>query len=160
MNKRNDDVAKKEQIGNALNVSIIFAIYYDEFEKICKKNNLQLFVFQYDNINNKITIVTIISKKNEIIKILFKYHDYADVFDKIDVNKLFEHKFHDYVIETKGKIFFFDFIYNLFIRKLETFRKYSNDNFKKEFIVFVSSFADECIMFVKKKRKITIVRKL
>ena len=45
MNEKNDDVAKNEQIRNGLNVSIIIAIDYDKFEKICKKNNLQLFVF-------------------------------------------------------------------------------------------------------------------
>ena len=113
---------------------------------------MQSFVFQYDNINDKITIVTIISnKKNDIIKILFKYHDYANVFDKIDINKLFKHKTYDYAIETKNKILFFDFTYNLFITKLEIFRKYLNNNFKKNFIVFFLSFADAFNMFVNKK---------
>ena len=37
MNKKNDDVAKIERIRNELNVSIIIAIDYNEFEKICKK---------------------------------------------------------------------------------------------------------------------------
>ena len=96
--------------------------------------------------------MTVISNKNiEIIKIVFKYHDYANVFDKIDANKLFKHRFYDHAIETKNKIFSFDFIYNLFITKLETFRKYLNYNFKKKFIVFFSSSADAFIMFVKKK---------
>ena len=94
------------RIRNELNVSIIIAIDYDEFEKIWKKNILQLFVFQYNNINAQIRIVTFIKKKNEIIKILFKYHNYVDVFNKINVNKLFEHKFHNHVIETKNKFFF------------------------------------------------------
>ena len=39
------------------------------------------------------TIVTIISNtKNEIIKISFKYHNYANVFDWINANELFKHK--------------------------------------------------------------------
>ena len=50
-------------------------------------------------------------------------------------------------------IFFFDSIYNLFITKIETLRKYLNDNFKKEFILFFSSFADAFMMFVKKKNE-------
>ena len=33
-------------------------------------------------------------QKNEIIKILFKYHGYINVFDEINTNKLFEHKFY------------------------------------------------------------------
>ena len=160
MNEKNDDVAKNERIRNELNVSIIIAIDYDKFEKICKKGNLQLFVFQYDNINDRITVVTAISnKKNEIIKISFKYYHYTDVFDEIDINKLFKPKFHDYAIESK--IFFsILFIIYLFITKFETFRKYLNDNFNKKFIVFFSSPADKFILFVKKKRKFTIVRKL
>ena len=65
------------------------------------------------------------------------------------------------ITQSKRKIiFFFDFIYNLFITKFKIFRKYLNDNFKKKFIVFSSSFTDAFIMFVKKKRKFTIVRKL
>ena len=97
---------------------------------------MQLFVFQYDNISDKITIVTIISnKKNEIIKKALKYYDYVDVFDKTDANKLSKHRFYDYAIETKNEIFFFDFIYNLFITKFKALRKYLNDNFKREFIV-------------------------
>ena len=64
---------------------------------------------------------------------------------------MFKHRFHDYAIETKNKISSFDFIYNLFITNFETLRKYLNDNFKKKFIVFFSSFANAFIMFVKKK---------
>ena len=51
MNERNDNVAKIKRIRNEWNISIIIAINYKKFEKICKKNNCQLFVFQYDNIS-------------------------------------------------------------------------------------------------------------
>ena len=51
------------------------------------------------------------------------------MFDEINANKLFKHRFQDHAIETKNN-FFFDFIYNLFITKFEIFRKYLNDNFK------------------------------
>ena len=78
-----------------------------------QKNNLQLFVFQYDNINAKIRIViTILGKRNKSIKILilFKYHDYINVFDEIDINKQFQHRFHDYAIETTNNLFSILFI--------------------------------------------------
>ena len=51
MNKKNDNVAKIERIRNELNVLIKIAIDYNKFKKICKENNLQSFVFQYDDIN-------------------------------------------------------------------------------------------------------------
>ena len=99
--------------------------------------------------------MTIISnKKNEFIKILFKYHNYIDVFDETDANKLFKHQFYNHAIETKNKIFSLDFIYNLFITKFEILRKYLNNNLKNEFIVFSSSFADAFIMFVQKRTKV------
>ena len=51
-------------------------------------------------------ITAILNKKSEIIEISIEYHDYTDVFDKIDANKLFEHKFHDHAMETKNGFFF------------------------------------------------------
>ena len=63
---------------------------------------------------------------------------------------MFKHTFHRHAIETKNKILSFDFIYNLFITKFEAFRKYLNDNFKKEFIVFFSSFVDALLCTSKK----------
>ena len=43
MKKKNDNVTKNEQIRNTLNVSIIMNL-----KKFVKKNDLKLFVFQYD----------------------------------------------------------------------------------------------------------------
>ena len=157
MKEKNDDVAEIERIRNELNVSTIIAIDYNDLEKICKQNNLQLFVFQYDNVSAQITIVIAISNKNnQIREISFKYHNYANVFDEIDANNLFEHKSYDHAIETKNRIFSFDFVYDLFITKFEAFRKYLNDNFKRKSIVFFSSFADAFIMFVKKNENLRL----
>ena len=137
VDERNDNVTMNERIRNKINVSNIIAIDYDEFEKLCRKDNLQAFVFQYDNISATM-MTTIFDEKNEKI-ISFKYSNYADVFDKIDANKLSKYKCHDYAIETKNKISFFEFIYNLFIIELKTLRKYLNNNLKRKFIVFFFS---------------------
>ena len=53
-----------KRIRNERNVSNIVAIDYDEFEKLCKKDNLQAFVFQYDNIS-AIVMTIIFDEKNE-----------------------------------------------------------------------------------------------
>ena len=152
IDEKNDNVVMNEQIRNEINVSNIIAIDYNKFEKLCRKNNLQSFVFKYDNISANITVMTIIfDVKNKKMKILFKYQNYADVFNEINANKLFKHRFHNYIIETKNKIFSFEFIYNLFIIELKILKKYSNDNLKREFIVFFSSLTETLIMFIKKK---------
>ena len=97
-------------------------------------------------------MITIISdEKNKKIKISFKYQNYANVFNKIDANKLLKHRSYDHAIETKNKILSFIFIYNLFITELEALKRYLNDNLKLKFIVFFSSSTETLIMFVKKK---------
>ena len=86
IDERNDDFTINERICNEINVSNIIAIDYDEFERLCRKNNLQAFVFQYDNISAMITVMTtIFDEKNEKV-ILFKYQNYANVFDEPDAN--------------------------------------------------------------------------
>ena len=92
----------------------------------------------------------IFDEKDEKI-ISFKYQTYVNVFDKIDANKLLKHKSHDHAIETKNKILFFEFLYNLSIIELETLRIYLNDNLKKKFIIFFFSSTKTFIMFVKIK---------
>ena len=54
-----------ERIRNERIVSNIIAMNYDKFEKFCKKNNLQLFVFQFDNISARITMITTIFNKKK-----------------------------------------------------------------------------------------------
>ena len=145
-----------ERIRNKINVSNIIAIDYDEFEKLCRKDNLQAFVFQYNNISVKITVMTtIFDEKNEKI-ISFKYHNYTDVFDETNANKLSKHRSHDHAIEIKNKIFSFEFIYNLSITELEILKKYLDDNLKKEFIILFCLSTETLIMFVKKKRRFTM----
>ena len=115
--KKNDDVAMNEQICNEINVLNIIAIDYDEFDRLCRKDNLQLFMIQYDNISAKIIVMTtIFDEKNEKIKISSKYQfyqSYTNMFDETVANKLSKHRFHDHKIETKNKIYSFEFIYNL-----------------------------------------------
>ena len=115
-----------QRIRNKINVSNIVAINYDKFERLCRKDNLQAFIFQYNNISA--TVMTIIFDEKEKKIILFKYQNYADVFDEINANELSKHRSHNYAIETKNKIVFFESIYNLSITELETLRKYLNDN--------------------------------
>ena len=98
--------------------------------------------------------------KNKIIKISFVYKNNIDVFDEIDANKLFKHRFRNYTIEIKNKIFFFEFKYTLFIIELKILRKYLNDGLKQRFIVFFSTLTETFIMFVQKKRQFAIMRKL
>ena len=76
------------------------------------------------------------------------------MFDKINTNKLFKHRFHDYAFETKNRIIFFDLIFNLFITKFEAVKRYLNDNFKKNLSYFFRRLQTHLLCSLKRKTKI------
>ncbi len=85
-------------------------------------------------------------------EIFEKYKDFADVFDKINVDKLFEHDSQDHAINTKNKTSSFESMYNLSMIELELLKEYFYEFLTKEFIVLSSSFVDTSILFVKKSK--------
>jgi hypothetical protein len=98
---------------------------------------------------NELIIETIIKSSK---KILEKYKNFANVFDKINANKLFEHDSQNHVIDTKDKMFFFESMYNLSMIELELLIEYLDEFLIKEFIILFSSFAKTSILFIKKSR--------
>ncbi len=98
---------------------------------------------------NDFIIETMMKSSKEIFE---KYKDFADVFDKINANKLFEHDSQNHAINTKSKMFSFESIYNLSMIELELFKEYLDEFLIKEFIVFSSSLVDASILFFKKSK--------
>jgi hypothetical protein len=64
------------------------------FEKYCKRKNVQAFILQCNDMlkiefsMNDLAIEAMMKSSKEIFE---KYKDVADVFDKINADKLFEH---------------------------------------------------------------------
>jgi hypothetical protein len=85
-------------------------------------------------------------------KILEKYKDFANVFDKIKTNELLKHNSQNHEINTKNKISSFESIYNLFIIELEIFKKYLDEFLIKKFIVLSFSLTKISILFIKKSK--------
>jgi hypothetical protein len=83
-------------------------------------------------------------------KILKKYKDFANVFDKMKTNELLKHDSKNHEINTKNKMSSFESIYNLFVIELEVFKKYLDEFLIKEFIVSSFSSTKIWILFVKK----------
>jgi hypothetical protein len=125
------------------------------FEKYCKQKDVQAFILQsYDMLDiefsmNDFIIETMMKSSKEIFE---KYKDFADVFDKINANKLLKYNSQDHAINTKNKMLSFESMYNLSMIELELFKKYLDKFLTKEFIVLSSSFVDASILFVKKSR--------
>jgi hypothetical protein len=144
-----ENVAKNRQ-----NVDIA-VINQLTFEKYCKRKNVQAFVLQCNDILNiefsmsEFIIETMMKSSKKIFE---KYKDFADVFDKVNVDKLLEHDSQDHAINTKNKMSSFESMYNLLVTELELLKKYLDEFLTKRFIVFSSSFVDASILFVKKSK--------
>jgi hypothetical protein len=83
-------------------------------------------------------------------KILEKYKDFANVFDKIKANKLSKHDSQNHEINTKNKMSLFESIYNLFVIEFKVFKEYLDKFLIKEFIVSSFSSTKISILFAKK----------
>jgi hypothetical protein len=125
------------------------------FEKYCKRKNVQAFILQCNDmldIEFSMSDFTIETMMKSSKKIFEKYKDFANVFDKVNADKLSEHDSQDHAIDTKNKMFSFESVYNLSMTELELLKEYLDEFLTKEFIVLSSSFVDASILFVKKSK--------
>ncbi len=96
------------------------------FEKYYKRKDVQAFILQCNDMldiefsMSDLIIETMMKSSKEIFE---KYKDFADVFDKVNADKLFEHDSQDHAIDTKGKMSSFGPVYNLSMTELELLRE-------------------------------------
>ncbi len=84
-------------------------------------------------------------------KLSLKYHEFLDVFDRAQSNKLLSHRFYDHKIElTSDSTFSRCRAYWMFSVKLLKVKKYLNENLSKRFITFSQIFYFSSILFVLK----------
>jgi hypothetical protein len=141
-----------QRIRHNVDITIISQLI---FEKYCKRKNVQAFILQCNDmleIEFSMSDFAIETMMKSSKKILEKYKDFADVFDKVNADKLLKHDSQDHAINTKNKMFSFESIYNLSMIELELLKKYLDEFLTKEFIVLSSSFVDASILFVKKSK--------
>jgi hypothetical protein len=142
-----DDAQNKSSIENDTNLSDsnITIINQLTFEMYCKKKNVQIYIFNCKNLHDiKYTmhelIIETMMKSSQ--KILEKYKDFANVFDKMKANELLKHDSQNHEINTKNKMSSFESIYNLFVIEFEIFKNYL-DEFLIKKIHRVIVFIDE-----------------
>ena len=87
-------------------------------------------------------------------KLFINYYNYINVFNKLQANVLFSHRFYNYKLKFIEKVnknaLFKNRIYLLLSHKFEQVKKYLNKHFKKEFIVFNYVLFISFILFVEK----------
>jgi len=115
-----------------------------------KKNKIEVFALFMTNINRKIAYNTQcnlnalnVSSINETTqnlkdikaKLSSKYHEFLDVFDRAQSNKLPSHRFYDHKIELISDLMLSRCrVYQMFFVKLLKVKKYLNENLLKKFI--------------------------
>ncbi len=115
-----------------------------------KKNQTEVFALFMININRKIAYntqcnlnalnISLINETTQNLKdikakLSLKYHEFLDVFDWAQLNKLFSHRFYDHKIKLiSDSTFSHCWIYWMFSVKLLKIKKYLNENLSKRFI--------------------------
>ncbi len=131
-----------------------------------KKNQTEVFALFMKNIDREITYNTQcdlnalnISSINETTqnlkdikaKLSLKYHEFLDVFDRAQSNKLLSHRFYDHKIELiNDSTFFHCWVYWMFSVKLLKVKKYLNENLLKKFITLSQTFYFFLVLFALK----------
>ncbi len=87
-------------------------------------------------------------------KLLSKYHEFLNVFDRAQLNKLLSHCFYDHKIElTSDSMLSCCWAYQMFSVKLLKVKKYLNENLSKKFITFSQTLYFSSILFILKANK-------
>ncbi len=131
-----------------------------------KKNKIKVFALFMMNINKKIAYNTQcnlnalnISSINEMTqnlkdikaKLSSKYHEFLDVFDQVQLNKLLSHHFYDHKIELISDLTLSHCrVYQMFSVKLLKVKKYLNENLSKKFITSSQTLYFFLILFILK----------
>ncbi len=134
-----------------------------------KKNKIKVFALFMTNINKEITYNTQcnlnvwnISSINETTqnlkdikaKLSLKYHEFLDVFDWAQLNKLSSHCFYDHKIKlTSDSTLSCCWVYQMFSVKLLKVKKYLNKNLLKKFITSSQTLYFFSVLFVLKANK-------
>jgi len=150
-----------------------------------KKNKIEVFALFMININRKIAYntqcnlnalnVSSIDETTQNLKdikakLSSKYHEFLDVFDRAQLNKLLSHRFYDHKIELiSDSTSFRCRVYWIFFVKLLKVKKYLNENLSKKFItssqtlyfflVLFALKANEDLRFCVNYRKLNVIFK-
>ncbi len=131
-----------------------------------KRDKIKIFALFIMNINRKIAYNTQcdlnalnVSSINEMTqnlkdikaKLSSKYHEFLDVFDRAQLNKLSSHRFYDHKIELiNDSILSHCRVYWMFSVKLLKVKEYLNENLSKKFITSSQTFYFSLVLFILK----------
>ncbi len=128
-----------------------------------KKNQTKVFTLFMKNIDREIAYntqcnlnalnVSFIKKTTQNLKAIkvklsSEYHDFLNVFDRVQLNKLLSHCFYNHKIELINDLMFSCcWVYQMFSVKLLKVKKYLNENLLKRFITFSQTLYFFSVLF-------------
>ncbi len=131
-----------------------------------KKNQTEVFALFMKNIDRKIAYntqcdlnalnVSSINETNQNLKdikakLSLKYHEFLDVFDQAQLNKLSSYRFYNHKIELiNDSTSSCCRVYQMFSVKLLKVKKYLNENLLKKFITLSQTFYFSLVLFILK----------
>jgi len=146
---QNIDAALFKTLLNRLkkNQTEVFALFMTDIDReIAYNTQCDLNVLNVSSIDE-----TTQNLKDIKAKLSSKYHEFLDVFDRAQLNKLLSHRFYDHKIElisdsTSSRCR----IYQMFPAKLLKIKKYLNENLLKKFITSSQTLYFSLVLFVLK----------
>ena len=147
---------------DSMNIAMIEAAAY---KMLVKCVNVNIFAVIISEINRLISTVENKFKNINLhelfhvkileqikVKLLFKYHDYLNVFNQAMINQLSSHYFYNYKVELiDEKTSSWSRLYKMFDYKLQKIKEYLIKHLNKEFIFSSFVFYVSLILFIKKK---------
>ena len=95
--------------------------------------------------------IAVVNLQNIKKKLSSEYHDYLDVFDRVQVNQLFSHRDSDHKIEFLNDVKFLQSrAYRMLFYKFEKIKKYLIENLFKDFITFSKTLYFSSMLFAMK----------
>ncbi len=150
----------------SFSIQNINVIFFQALIKRKKKNQTEIFAMFIKDINRKIVyntqcklnVINVFSV-NEItqnledikVKLSLKYQNFLDIFDQAQADKLSSHHSYDHKIELTSDVTSFHYqAYWMSFYKLQKVKKYLNENFFKEFIIFSKALYFSLVLFALK----------
>ena len=144
----------------------IHSVSAEFFDLLVRQQKVQIFAmfmkdidqqFQFD-VKNQIKSISlsnveiaVVNLQNIKKKLFSEYHDYLDVFDRVQVNQFLSHRDSNHKIELLNDIKFSQSrAYRMFSYKLEKIKEYLIENLFKEFITFNKASYFSSMLFAMK----------
>ncbi len=151
-----------KQFSDSMNIAMIEAATYRTLIRWSNINIFVIIILKIDQListfKNKLKNMNLhefshVETLEQVkVKLLFKYHDYLDIFNRVMINQLSSHCFYDHKVELiNERTFSWSRLYKMFNYKLQKIKEYLIKHLNKKFIFLSFALYILLILFIEKK---------